>query len=186
MAIDPLPQQVKSLGEIYATEERKVLLQRWFNEDSLINQRLTWLLLAQGLLFAAYGTLATKFLDSGGEKAKFALELIESIKLFGILFSSTILIGIVAAIAAQMILYFQHKQPGEEIGVHTFTTIAGWLTGVAVPVIFIFAWAGIPRPDLKALASECKSTASVPSRLNTAFPEPARAASTASSSASAH
>jgi len=185
MANDSPPQQPRSLGETYTTDERKVLLQRWFNEDSLINQRLTWLLLAQGLLFAAYGTLATKLIDACGERAEFALDLINSIGLFGIILSSTISIGIVAAIAAQLVLYFQHKQPSEPIGVNTITTIAGWFAGIAVPLVFILAWATIPRPDLQTLTSECPSTSSTPAALNSEPLDPVRGASATSGAASA-
>jgi hypothetical protein len=35
----------------------RALREQWTHEDMLINQRLVWLILAQGLLFTAFGTL---------------------------------------------------------------------------------------------------------------------------------
>ncbi|MBT0570945.1 hypothetical protein KIK84_11440 [Curvibacter sp. CHRR-16] len=37
----------------------RALREQWTHEDNLINHRLMWLILSQGLLFTAYGTLTT-------------------------------------------------------------------------------------------------------------------------------
>lgn len=37
----------------------RALREQWTHEDNLINHRLMWLILSQGLLFTAYGTLST-------------------------------------------------------------------------------------------------------------------------------
>lgn len=37
----------------------RALREQWTHEDNLVNHRLMWLLLSQGLLFTAYGTLST-------------------------------------------------------------------------------------------------------------------------------
>lgn len=37
----------------------RALREQWTHEDNLVNHRLMWLILSQGLLFTAYGTLST-------------------------------------------------------------------------------------------------------------------------------
>ena len=37
----------------------RALREQWTHEENLVNHRLMWLLLSQGLLFTAYGTLST-------------------------------------------------------------------------------------------------------------------------------
>lgn len=37
----------------------RALREQWTHEDNLVNHRLMWLILSEGLLFTAYGTLST-------------------------------------------------------------------------------------------------------------------------------
>lgn len=37
----------------------RALREQWAHEDNLVNHRLMWLILSQGLLFTAFGTLST-------------------------------------------------------------------------------------------------------------------------------
>jgi hypothetical protein len=48
-ASNPLPD-----WELY-----RALREQWTHEDNLVNHRLMWLILSQGLLFTAYGTLSS-------------------------------------------------------------------------------------------------------------------------------
>lgn len=50
---DPPPRQPPD-WEMY-----RALREQWTHEDNLVNHRLMWLILSQGLLFTAYGTLST-------------------------------------------------------------------------------------------------------------------------------
>ena len=48
---DKLPQNLPDWDLYHALREQ------WTHEDNLVNHRLMWLILSQGLLFTAYGTL---------------------------------------------------------------------------------------------------------------------------------
>lgn len=136
-----------------------VYYSRWFNEDALVNQRLTWLLLAQGLLFAAYGTLATKAVDACDDKATYLFSVLGLISAVGQIFAVLIFSGIGAAVCAQWILHDRYAAPKDPIGVHTATTIVGWLTGLFVPVVFFGAWLYVPEPDVARVAANCRAAA---------------------------
>jgi len=127
-------------------EEEKIYYSRWETENTLINQRLTWLLVSQGLLFGAYGTIGTKSIDACKEKSEFLIEILAAISKAGGVFSVVILVGILAAIFAQIKLHCIYKPKGSTIGVSTFTTIIGWATCLAAPAIFMYAWHVIPEP----------------------------------------
>lgn len=136
-------------------ESDSVYYSRWFNEDALINQRLTWLLLAQGLLFAAYGTVATKAVDSCNEKARYLFSVLDLISKVGPIFAAVILIGIAAAITAQGVLHYEREPARRGIGVSTATTLIGWLTGLSVPFVFFMAWLYIPTPNVQKVVEAC-------------------------------
>jgi hypothetical protein len=53
MAHDSPPQQSPS-WDLY-----RALREQWTHEDNLVNHRLMWLILSEGLLFTAYGSLST-------------------------------------------------------------------------------------------------------------------------------
>lgn len=60
MPLDTLPatpvqqQQQQQDWDLY-----RALREQWTHEDNLVNHRLMWLILSEGLLFTAYGTLST-------------------------------------------------------------------------------------------------------------------------------
>jgi len=127
-------------------EEEKIYYSRWENENTLVNQRLTWLLISQGLLFGAYGTIGTKSIDACKEKSEFLIKIVNSISTAGAVLSLIILAGILAAIVAQIKLHNIYKPKGSTIGVCTITTLVGWATCLAPPAIFLFAWIVLPEP----------------------------------------
>src|SRR6202008_1480618 len=53
MAQAPPPQQEPN-WDLY-----RALREQWTHEDNLVNHRLMWLILSEGLLFTAYGTVST-------------------------------------------------------------------------------------------------------------------------------
>lgn len=140
----------------------KLYLARWETENTLINQRLTWLLTSQGLLFAAYGTLAVKAFDACQARAEFLLKTLDIAVIAGKAFSVVIWVGIAAAIVAQIYLHRKRPSPREEIGVKTGTTIAGWVTCLMIPTIFLVAWFYIETPQLLATAPVCQYTPAIP------------------------
>jgi len=149
-------QQSTQIGD-QTNESDSVYYSRFYNEDALINQRLTWLLLAQGLLFAAYGTVATKAVDSCDEKAEYLFSVLGLISKVGPIFAAVIFTGIAAAIAAQGVLHYKRKPGWRGIGVSTATTLIGWMTGLSVPIIFFVAWCYIPTPDVQKVVEACKA-----------------------------
>jgi hypothetical protein len=130
------------------------------------------LLLAQGLLFAAYGTVATKAVDSCDDKADYLFSVLGLISTTGPIFAAVILIGIGAAISAQGVLHYKRKHSWRGIGVSTPTTAIGWLTGLAVPQVFFIAWQYIPRPDVQKVIAACKVAAASASAASAAAPAP--------------
>ena len=159
-------------------EQQKVDLSRWFNEDTLVNQRLTWLLVSQALLFAAYGTVATKAMDACKEKAAYLFSILSVISVAGPILAAVVLVGIAAATTAQFILYKSGVPPTQRMGVSTPTTLVGWSTALLIPLIFIVAWLYVPEPRLADVLPSC-SDASVGAPAGpTAVPVPPAATST--------
>lgn len=68
----------------------RALREQWTHEDNLVNHRLMWLILSQGLLFTAYGTLSTAKLHW----------LVFGFPFFGIAVAAVIGVSIFAALAA--------------------------------------------------------------------------------------
>jgi hypothetical protein len=71
-------------------EHYRALREQWTHEDNLVNHRLMWLILSQGLLFTAYGTLSTAKLHW----------LVIGFPFFGIAVAAVIGFSIFAALAA--------------------------------------------------------------------------------------
>ena len=68
----------------------RALREQWTHEDNLVNHRLMWLIMSEGLLFTAYGTLSTA-------KQHW---LILGFPFFGIAVAALIGVGIFTALAA--------------------------------------------------------------------------------------
>ena len=68
----------------------RALREQWTHEDNLVNHRLMWLILSQGLLFTAYGTLSTAKLHW----------LVFGFPFFGIAVAAVIGVSIFAALEA--------------------------------------------------------------------------------------
>lgn len=143
-------------------EKEKLYYTRWESENTLINQRLTWLLISQGLLFAAYGTIGTKAIEACGDKAQLLYETIRVVRIAGIAFAILVLIGIAAAIRAQFILHRTRIPPISTIGVSTPTTILGWANCLLIPIVFLAAWIYLQnRTDLENVRTtdvDCKNS----------------------------
>jgi hypothetical protein len=68
----------------------RALREQWTHEDNLVNHRLMWLILSEGLLFTAYGTLSTANLHW----------LVFGFPFFGMAVAAVIGVSIYAALAA--------------------------------------------------------------------------------------
>jgi hypothetical protein len=129
-------------------EKDRLYYTRWWQEDSLVNHRITWLLQSQAFLFAAFGLLSsTATKDPNGKvydmaSVKNALTLIPIV---GVILCIIVLLGIVAACGAQAQLHRQRSGRNStsaelEFGVSLLTTIGGWLSGGLLPILFVCGW----------------------------------------------
>ena len=109
-------------------------------ENKLINDRLTWLLAGQGLLFIAYGTLVTAKL---GDKEAFAADgarkaALNWVPVLGIGSALVVWIGILGALIAIFMLSKRHGQ--QHTGVHLSTTLMGFAPAFCIPLLFAVGW----------------------------------------------
>jgi hypothetical protein len=129
---------------------RDVLERKWAREDDLINQRLTWLMVSQTLLFSAYAALyyaeATTFAakcDLRDFNAK--IEKANSfIPLLGAVSSGAIWIAVFGAVSAMLMLWRRHEKVRSPhhhpIFVSRLTTCLGLVPALIIPLVFAFVW----------------------------------------------
>jgi hypothetical protein len=112
----------------------RALREQWTHEDNLVNHRLMWLILSQGLLFTAYGTLSSAKLHW----------LVFGFPFFGMAVSAVIGVSIFAALEALEEVHRQYQDaglealcslsPGRKLG-HR-----GKLAAQALPFVFAALW----------------------------------------------
>lgn len=113
----------------------RALREQWTHEDNLVNHRLMWLILSQGLLFTAYGTISTAKLHW----------LVFGFPLFGMAVSAVIGVSIFAALAAIEEVNRQYERAGLNAlcslspGRHTANR--GRLAAQSLPFVFAALWA---------------------------------------------
>ena len=120
----------------------------WTHEDHLINYRLTWLLVAQTLLFTGYAGLLEVLLDGQknvrGHNRDILLSLVKDvIPALGGIIAIVVLLGVVAALWAMYLIGMSQPDPnptGSKWGVHLATTILGWLSSGLLPIVFALVW----------------------------------------------
>jgi hypothetical protein len=111
--------------------------QMWQREDDLINQRLTWLLTSQALLFAALGLLFEKG-DSGGGGVPEVAKIIKWIPILGFFSTVFILLGIVGAMWAQFSLWKRWRD--SSMYVSWTCVVIGWIAAGGLCAVFSIAW----------------------------------------------
>jgi uncharacterized membrane protein len=117
------------------------LREKWVHEDDLLNHRVTWLLLSQTLLFAAYGVCLAAPTDP-----KFPQEierLVAVIPLLGITLAVAVSAAIASAYFAQKSLEHLAVEPLSVPSVHNWV---GHSSILVYPVFFILAWAIVLLP----------------------------------------
>ena len=112
----------------------RALREQWTHEDNLVNHRLMWLILSEGLLFTAYGTLSNARVHW----------LVVGFPFFGMAVAAVIGISIYAALTAieQVSLRYQQAglnellslSPGRQIGMR------GKIAAQALPFVFGALW----------------------------------------------
>jgi hypothetical protein len=128
-------------------ELEKNARQRWWHEDGLVNHRLSWLLVSQALLFAAFGSLSKPTVPGLGPAPEVFNKAMQLIPVVGIAIAVMILAATVAACWAQhkLAVDYKNKIPGFELGVSTMTTLLGWSPSILIPIAFAASWAWLGR-----------------------------------------
>lgn len=113
----------------------RALREQWTHEDNLVNHRLMWLILSQGLLFTAFGTLSI-------DKHRW---LIIGFPLFGMAVAAVIGVSIFAALRATDEIHRQYDAAGLQ-RLCPLTPIEsqrrhGQLAAVSLPFVFGALWA---------------------------------------------
>jgi hypothetical protein len=124
----------------------KTNAQKKFNEhchfeDQLINNRLTWLLTSEALLFAGFGVIMSS--------DKVGLEKIDhwtfTFFVVGLSLAGLTFVSIVAAVLANLVYYCKLKKEKNEdenltLGVFPPSTVAAWFVACAIPIAFAAGW----------------------------------------------
>ena len=110
------------------------LREQWTHEDNLVNHRLMWLILSQGLLFTAYGTLTI-------DKHRW---LVFGFPLFGMAVAGVIGISIFAALDSSRAIEVAYRRAGLEKLCHLVPQSAtghrGNWAAKALPSVFGTLW----------------------------------------------
>lgn len=118
----------------------RALREQWTHEDNLVNHRLMWLILSEGLLFTAYGTLSTAKMHW----------LVFGFPFFGMLVAAVIGVSIFAAIAATDYIQQQFDTSSASLLCHltpkSRRAKRGQWAAQALPFVFgglwVLAWLG--------------------------------------------
>ena len=160
-------QQIKTLRlqrQALAFEVEKHARERWWKEDLLVHQRITWLLTASGILGAGFGWLKYRVAELkynptssstdvvgfivypsvGRDPKDRYLQVLEQLAnvLAGLGFSvaACLFVGLLAACWAQYKLDEKYRPMEVELGVNKWTTRLGQCAACAMPLICMFAW----------------------------------------------
>jgi ABC-type multidrug transport system permease subunit len=123
--------------------------QRWWYEENLINQRLTWFFTSQGLLGLGFAWLKYRIAEivaapSLVAKPVLYVAQLEQLSRFllalGLVVSVFTLMGIGAAISAQQLMKDEPENAGFRLDVSSMTTSRGRIAAYSIPGISIAAW----------------------------------------------
>ncbi len=96
------PPQDATMNSMPDWDLYRALREQWTHEDNLVNHRLMWLILSEGLLFTAYGTLSTAKLHW----------LVFGFPFFGMAVAALIGVSIFAALEATDEISRQYEEAG--------------------------------------------------------------------------
>ena len=134
MSTSPTGAHQKSPQVIPDWDLYHALREQWTHEDNLVNHRLMWLILSQGLLFTAYGTLNI-------DKHRW---LVIGFPLFGMAVAAVIGISIFAALGASRAIESAYERAGLDNLCHLTPQSPGGHRGnwaaKALPFVFGTLW----------------------------------------------
>jgi hypothetical protein len=117
-------------------------------EDQLINNRLTWLLASEALLFASFGLIMSS--DKVGPEKIDDWTLIFFV--VGFWLAGLTFVSIVAAVLANVVYFFKLKKKKKKyeeltlgyeeltLGVFPPSTVAAWIVACLIPLAFAAGW----------------------------------------------
>jgi hypothetical protein len=110
-------------------------------EDQLINNRLTWLLASEALLFASFGLIMSS--DKVGPEKIDNWTLI--FFFVGLSLAGLTFVSIVAAVLANLVYFFKLKKKKKKyeeltLGVFPPSTVAAWIVACLIPLAFAAGW----------------------------------------------
>jgi hypothetical protein len=122
--------------------------ERWLHEDDLINHRLTWLLVAQTILFAGCAPLLDLLFDAEkkleGCNRDVVLHVVKFVFPFvGIGIAACIGLGVAGAIVAMTLIHhYANREVAHsfEYGIHWLPSVMGQFAGIILPVLFAGIW----------------------------------------------
>ena len=123
------------MSEFEHLDEYKVVREKWIHEDLVISHRMSWLILSQAMLLAAFGWA----LSNPSAKTE---KLVTLLPIFGIIFTIAIGVSIIAAIIAQHGLNVHAKDWPEPYGVDTYTPVnwPGRVAAISLPIFLLIVW----------------------------------------------
>lgn len=118
-------------------DEYKAIREKWIHEDNVINHRLSWLMISEAMLLAAYGWSVT----SPQPKTE---KLLILLPIFGLVFALAIGASVFAAIIAQNHLaqWGDAKKWREPFSVDTFSPVnwVGRFAAIVLPIFIFIVW----------------------------------------------
>ena len=112
----------------------RALREQWTHEDNLVNHRLMWLILSEGLLFTAYGTLSSAKLHW----------LVLGFPFFGMAVAAVIGVSIYAAFEAIEEIYKRYEASSLAAWIHLTPSrrvgTRGKWAGKTLPFVFGALW----------------------------------------------
>jgi hypothetical protein len=163
----PIDEKLRLEREKLDLEQEKAAHARWWQEDALVNQRLTWLIQSQVILFAGYGYLVRENINSSPTPE--AGVLAEAFPWIGIAVSVLIALGIRAAWLAQKILVKDYAAKRICVGVSNITTRTGRIPAGFLPFVFIGSWGWLLNPQIRSWGWSLKPRTGMLACLASAF-----------------
>lgn len=130
-------------------ERMKHARERWWYEESLINQRLSWFFAAEGLLGLGYAWLKYRIAEVAAGSAGVSNPVMYSAQLeslsrfllvLGLLVAVFALLGIWAAAHAQQVMKEDPDNARFKLDVSPLTTSVGRLAAYSIPLLCIGSW----------------------------------------------
>jgi len=116
---------------------QKDALECWQHEDQLVNHRLQWFGVIQGLLFTAYG-LSFRIDPTQHPNSEKLTHFLTIVPWAGFATCIVVLIGVVAAFSAMQVIKVQSKV--SKLGIHPVTRAMGMVAAVCLPIVLGTAW----------------------------------------------